>query len=360
MTSAPRAKPEDFFTPDEWLLLSSRSSFKGLALLLHCWVVIGIAIATGVAWPITIPLMVMVVGARQLGLFILMHDAAHGLLHPDRRINDRAALWFGGSELHIYRPYHLQHHRFVQQTADPDLVLSAPFPISPESLRRKIVRDLTGQTFGYLTVISRAGTTKHGCATWHCRCQCGKLVPRQSQYLRNRQRKHPRSCGCHYGDSQRTHGMTNTIPFYKWSGMRNRCHNPRCKDYKNWGARGITVCARWRESFEAFWADMGPSYKPGLSLGRINNSKGYSPKNCRWETAKEQGNNTRCNIFIVTPKGRMTIAQAAETYGIPVGTLHARIRRYGWTVKSALNPSTTWSTAVRVPGSWPKTRVGNP
>ena len=147
MTSAPRAKPEDFFTPDEWLLLSSRSSFKGLALLLHCWALIGIAIATGVAWPITIPLMVMVVGARQLGLFILMHDAAHGLLHPDRRINDRAALWFGGSELHIYRPYHLQHHRFVQQTADPDLVLSAPFPISPESLRRKIVRDLTGQTF---------------------------------------------------------------------------------------------------------------------------------------------------------------------------------------------------------------------
>lgn len=147
MTPASRVKPEDFFTPDEWLLLSSRSSFKGLALLLHCWGVIGLAIATGVAWPITIPLMMMVVGARQLGLFILMHDAAHGLLHPNRRINDRAALWFGGSELHIYRPYHLQHHRFVQQTADPDLVLSAPFPISPASLRRKIVRDLTGQTF---------------------------------------------------------------------------------------------------------------------------------------------------------------------------------------------------------------------
>ena len=103
--------------------------------------------ALGVVWPITIPLVVMVVGTRQLGLFILMHDAAHGLLHPNRRINDTAALWFGGSELKIYRPYHLQHHRFVQQTADPDLVLSAPFPISPASLRRKIVRDLTGQTF---------------------------------------------------------------------------------------------------------------------------------------------------------------------------------------------------------------------
>ena len=147
MTPAVRVKPETFFTPDEWLLLSSRSSFKGLALLAHCWLVIGLAIAVGVTWPITIPLMVVVIGTRQLGLFILMHDAAHGLLHPNRRVNDTAAKWFGGSELDVYRPYHLQHHRFVQQTADPDLVLSAPFPISPASLRRKIARDLTGQTF---------------------------------------------------------------------------------------------------------------------------------------------------------------------------------------------------------------------
>ena len=147
MHPAPRVKPEDFFTPDEWLTVSRRSRFMGLALLAHCWLVIGLAMAVGVTWPVTIPLMVMVIGTRQLGLFILMHDAAHGLLHPNRRINDTAAKWFGGSELDVYRPYHLQHHRFVQQTADPDLVLSAPFPITPASLRRKIWRDLSGQTF---------------------------------------------------------------------------------------------------------------------------------------------------------------------------------------------------------------------
>ena len=147
MHVAPRVKPEDFFTRDEWLTLSSRSRFMGLALLAHCWLVIGLAMAIGVTWPVTIPLMVMVIGTRQLGLFILMHDAAHGLLHPNRHINDTAAKWFGGSELDVYRPYHLQHHRFVQQTADPDLVLSAPFPITPASLKRKIWRDLSGQTF---------------------------------------------------------------------------------------------------------------------------------------------------------------------------------------------------------------------
>ena len=126
MSTAPRVKPDEFFTPDEWERLSSKSRFKGLALLVHCWFVIAAAMAIGAIWPVTIPLMVVVIGTRQLGLFILMHDAAHGLLHPNRRINDLAAKCFGGAELDAYRPYHLQHHRFVQQSEDPDLVLSAP------------------------------------------------------------------------------------------------------------------------------------------------------------------------------------------------------------------------------------------
>jgi fatty acid desaturase len=95
----------------------------------------------------TIPLAVLVIGTRQLGLFILMHDAAHGLLHANRRVNDGVARCFCSATLHQYRPYHLQHHRFVQQAEDPDLGLSAPFPITRESLRRKVLRDVTGQTF---------------------------------------------------------------------------------------------------------------------------------------------------------------------------------------------------------------------
>ncbi len=147
MTAAARVQPDDFFSAEEWRLLSARSSWKGAALVLHCWAVIGAAMAVGVVWPISIPLMVMLIGNRQLGLFILMHDAAHGLLHPRRQVNDRLALWFCGAELGVYRPYHLQHHRFVQQSEDPDLVLSAPFPVSRASLRRKVIRDLSGQTF---------------------------------------------------------------------------------------------------------------------------------------------------------------------------------------------------------------------
>jgi fatty acid desaturase len=147
MAVAPRADPTDFFGPEEWRTLTARSRWRGLWLVAHCWGVIAIAMAMGVLWPPTIPLAVLIIGTRQLGLFILMHDAAHGLLHPDRRINDWVARWLCSQSLGEYRPYHLQHHRYVQQAEDPDLGLSAPFPISRASLKRKIWRDLTGQTF---------------------------------------------------------------------------------------------------------------------------------------------------------------------------------------------------------------------
>ncbi len=147
MAVAPRADPAEFFSPDEWCELTARSRWRGLWLVAHCWSVIGLAMLLGTLWPVTIPLAVLVIGTRQLGLFILMHDAAHGLLHPNRRINDAVARWFCSSSLGEYRPYHLQHHRYVQQAEDPDLGLSAPFPISRASLKRKLLRDLSGQTF---------------------------------------------------------------------------------------------------------------------------------------------------------------------------------------------------------------------
>ena len=147
MAVAPRARPEDHFTAAQWLTLGQRSRWRGLWLVAHCWGVIALAMVVGARWPLLIPLCVMVVGTRQLGLAILMHDAAHGLLHPNRRVNDGVGHWLCAPTLRAYRPYHLQHHRYVQQAEDPDLVLSAPFPISRASFWRKVWRDLSGQTF---------------------------------------------------------------------------------------------------------------------------------------------------------------------------------------------------------------------
>ncbi|WP_332772810.1 fatty acid desaturase family protein [Phenylobacterium sp.] len=147
MAAAARLDPKDFFTAEEWAPMSRRSSWKGLAMIAHAWATIFAAGAMVVVWPFTLPLAVMIIGARQLGLAILMHDAAHGALHKNLKVNDWLSEWLTGGGVRTYRPYHLTHHRFAQQSEDPDLTLSAPFPITRQSLRRKIVRDLTGQTF---------------------------------------------------------------------------------------------------------------------------------------------------------------------------------------------------------------------
>jgi len=152
MAIAARVKPTTYFAPDEWAPLARRSSWKGLALLAHAWAVIGLAMAGAALspwWlmPLTIALAIVVIGGRQLGLAILMHDAAHAALHTDLKINDWVGNHLTTGGLIDYRNYHLAHHKYAQQAEDPDLVLSAPFPITRLSLRRKIVRDLTGQTY---------------------------------------------------------------------------------------------------------------------------------------------------------------------------------------------------------------------
>ena len=151
MPAAPRIRPSDLFTPDDWAPFQTRSPWIGPLLVLHCWGVIALALAAGVIWPVLIPLSVAVIGTRQLGLAILMHEAAHVGLSSNRRLNDFLGHWLCavpvGASLTAYRPYHLAHHKYAQQAEDPDLVLSAPFPVTRASLHRKIVRDLTGQTF---------------------------------------------------------------------------------------------------------------------------------------------------------------------------------------------------------------------
>jgi fatty acid desaturase len=153
MPAVARTDPKTIFTPDEWRHLTSRSSLRGLWLVLHAWGTIAASIALVTLWPnlLTWLIAVMIVGTRQLGLAILMHEAAHGGLHANKAINEWIGQWLCavpvGADLASYRAYHLQHHKFTQQPEDPDLSLSAPFPISKDSYRRKAIRDLTGQTF---------------------------------------------------------------------------------------------------------------------------------------------------------------------------------------------------------------------
>jgi fatty acid desaturase len=153
MPAVTRIDPKTIFSPEEWQHLTSRSSVRGLWLVLHAWGTIVASVALVALWPnpLTWLIAVMIVGTRQLGLAILMHEAAHGGLHTNKAINDWIGQWLCavpvGADLASYRAYHLQHHKFTQQPEDPDLSLSAPFPISKDSFRRKTIRDLTGLTF---------------------------------------------------------------------------------------------------------------------------------------------------------------------------------------------------------------------
>jgi fatty acid desaturase len=146
-------RADSIFSAGQWRAVTHVSPWRGVWLVVHGWMVIGgvIALASWAAHPLAWLAAIVLVGGRQLGLAILMHDAAHGLLHTRRGVNNFLGQWLTGaavgSDLPAYRTYHLRHHKYTQQAEDPDLALSAPFPASRASLARKMLRDLSGMTF---------------------------------------------------------------------------------------------------------------------------------------------------------------------------------------------------------------------
>ena len=217
----------------------------------------------------------------------------------------------------------------------------------------KKATDWTGHTFGCLTVLGK-GSKKdaHGRVRWEVKCVCGKIYDADIRDLKKSvSRGLPCSCGCvgrqKIAEKKSTHKMSRHPAFSVWRSMLARCTNPKHRAWKNYGGRGIAVCEAWLHSFESFWADMGPTYQPGLDLDRKDNEKGYSPENCRWVTRTRNNRNRRTNRFVTVPTGeRVTVSEAAERYRIKYTTLLYRLG-HGWTLETALTEparSTTSST----------------
>lgn len=192
-------------------------------------------------------------------------------------------------------------------------------------------KDLSGLRVGFLTVTTYAGSNGKK-SLWHTLCLCGATpVHAASELEKWRKRGANPSCGCQrkksIGASQTTHGMSNHKAFAVWRSMLDRCRLPTHQAWARYGGRGIEVCPEWQGSFAKFWADMGPTYREGLTLERRDNNAGYRPTNCCWTSRKAQARNTRVNRRADTPWGFITVAEIAEKTGLNVTTLLYRLSR---------------------------------
>lgn len=211
---------------------------------------------------------------------------------------------------------------------------------NPATSPRRATVSLLGETIGFWTVIAHAGVRK-GHTWWTCQCVCGTVKDRPAYHLK---RKDSLSCGCKQGMllqmTHTTHGRSYTAEHHVWTSMLQRCHNPNAQNYALYGGRGITVCEAWRNSFEAFLADMGPRPSAEHSIDRINNDGPYNRKNTRWTTRDVQAVNRRTTIWIEYNGQKRTAQQWSKTpevqaIGIQARNILERLRN-GWPVEDAL------------------------
>ena len=157
-----------------------------------------------------------------------------------------------------------------------------------DEARKRIKNNLVGMKFNRLTV-EKLKCVKNHRVYWECRCDCGNIATVESNHLIT---GHTKSCGCLNYENKISHGLSNHRLYSTWKGMIERCENPNAISFKYYGQRGISVCTRWHD-VKCFIYDMYPSFKEGLTLDRINNNGNYEPSNCRWASVADQNKNRR-------------------------------------------------------------------
>lgn len=192
--------------------------------------------------------------------------------------------------------------------------------------------DLTGRRIGRLTAIEETDERRNGSVVWVCKCDCGNYKRISAQCLKSGR---VLSCGCYNKEKDFRHGESHTRLHHAWSSMKDRCINPKSKEYPNYGGRGIKVCDEWLNSYEAFrdW-----SYENGFAedaergkctIDRIDVNGDYEPSNCRWVNMKTQCRNRRNNAVIECDGESHCLSEWAEILNVPYGQLASRYRR-GW------------------------------
>lgn len=205
--------------------------------------------------------------------------------------------------------------------------------------RKSLSEMLRGVTrFGRLTVLAEAEPKRFGQHVYRralCRCDCGNISMPLPDSLRSGRTT---SCGCLIGEVASRHSMEGTPEYKAWINMRARCGNPTDQSWSAYGGRGITVCDRWRDSFEAFYADMGPRRSPSHSLDRIDNDGNYEPGNCRWATRTVQSQNRRSTRYVELNGEQVSLREACRRLGVErhYGNIGNKVRR-GQTFEQAVS-----------------------
>ena len=196
------------------------------------------------------------------------------------------------------------------------------------------LRDLTGQTFGRLTVLERGDSLGRVGVYWKCRCECGNECTIHANAI---VRGHTRSCGClaeEIAKKPKSHGLSSTREFQIWKAMRRRCNCKNASNYYRYGGRGVKVCDEWNDfvNFYKWCAENG--FKEGLTIDRIDNDGDYCPENCRWVDKITQGNNKSNNRKILYKGEQLSLMQVERITNIDHRTLGKRLDA-GWTIEQS-------------------------
>lgn len=187
--------------------------------------------------------------------------------------------------------------------------------------------DLTGQSFGRWTVISRAPNGAGGRTKWHSVCACGAERAVAAIHLVKGSSSSCGKCARPRGENSPVyrHGKRGGV-YSVWLNIIQRCENPNNTQYHDYGGRGITMCRRWREDYGSFVDDMGPRPTPKHQIDRKNNNLGYSHGNCEWATRSQNMLNTRRNHLVSYQGETIPLAEAARRAGVNYGTAKWRLR----------------------------------
>jgi len=167
------------------------------------------------------------------------------------------------------------------------------------------------------------------------RCDCGNV---RTIFFYSFNLGHSRSCGCLRLETVRKHGLSQTPIYHAWASILQRCYNPKHPHFRLWGGRGITVCPEWRESFDAFYQDMGPRPSSLHSIDRIDNDGNYEKTNCRWTTKDVNTTNRRGCSFLDFRGEQVTFKEARRRTGLSKAGLRYRLKT-GWTLERLLTTS---------------------